>query len=716
MAKTTIGIDLGTSNSCVAIAGDGEPRVLNNARDEAITPSVVYFKEDGSIDVGLQAKVNVIHDPANTVYSAKRLIGRYFFSDEVKKAKAVYSYGIEEGPDHSIRIKIRDEVLSLAEISAMVLREMKQVAEGHVGDDIEGAVITVPAFFNDNQRQATRDAGQIAGLNILRILNEPTAAALAYGFGKELDQRVAVYDLGGGTFDISILEINNDVFEVLATAGDTYLGGDDFDDRIIDFLADRFVAEHKINLRNDPHAYERLKLQSEAIKKEFSKSEEVAYSIMDLAKDEEGNALSIEGTISLQEFTTLVMDLIQRTFKVCDEAMQQASLTNRDLDGIILVGGPTRLPLVRNSVKEYFQQEPKADIDPDKVVAVGAAIHAAALTSDNQDTHLLDVTPLTLRIGVAGGLAETIIEANTPIPIEQTRAFTTFQDYQETVKLRVYQGESRHAEENEMLGEFAFSGFETGRRGEVRIDVIFSINTDGIVEVTAMDPATGVKASTELTLSSGLSQEEIKEIMEVGRANDVVTETTIGTVNLVKMPRPQLVEADTLADDLDLDDLSGDLDLAANDLDDALSNDLGLDTSEELALDGGDKLNLGASDDLDAGDQGVGEAPGGVVLDDFAPDPAMEALIDENALDFDGDPDEGMKLDLDTGDSSNQADPSMLTGDENELELETDEDELELELDEKEPSQAEMQESRDLLFGDGDEDLSLTGDDEEKPE
>lgn len=709
MAKTTIGIDLGTSNSCVAIASEGEePCVLTNARDESITPSVVYFKEDGGIDVGMQAKVNVIHDPANTVYSAKRLIGRYFFSDEVKKAKAVYSYSIEEGPDHSVRIKIRDEVLSLAEISAMVLREMKQIAEGHVDNDIEGAVITVPAFFNDNQRQATRDAGQIAGLNVLRILNEPTAAALAYGFGKDLDQRVAVYDLGGGTFDISILEINNDVFEVLATAGDTYLGGDDFDDRIIDFLADRFVAEHKINLRNDPNAYERLKLQSEAIKKEFSKSEEVTYAIMDLARDEAGHSLSIEGTINIKEFTSLVMDLIQRTFKVCDEAMQQAGLTNRDLDGIILVGGPTRLPLVRNSVQEYFQQEPKANIDPDKVVAVGAAIHAAALTSENQDTHLLDVTPLTLRIGVAGGLAETIIEANTPIPIEQTRAFTTFQDYQETVKLRVYQGESRHAEDNEMLGEFAFSGFETGRRGEVRIDVIFSIDTDGIVEVTAMDPATGVKASTELTLSSGLSQDEIQQIMEVGRANDVVTETAIGSVNLVKMPRRQVNEVPSqanpvteellplpsaddqleLAGDLDLDDLGGDLDL------DAAAGGMELDANAGVATPGG-----------------------GIELDGFAPDPVIEALVDENSIDFEGNPDEALELDLEADpSSSNNMDISLITSDDPELELEIDESdgEMELELDDQEHGHVEMQESRDLLFGDAGEDLSL--EDEEKPE
>jgi hypothetical protein len=346
---------------------------------------------------------------------------------------------------------------------------------------------------------------------------------------------------------------------------------------------------------------------------------------------------------------------------------------------------------------------------------VGAAIHAAALTSDNQDTHLLDVTPLTLRIGVAGGLAETIIEANTPIPIEQTRAFTTFQDYQETVKLRVYQGESRLAEDNEMLGEFAFSGFETGRRGEVRIDVIFSINTDGIVEVTAMDPATGVKASTELTLSSGLSQDEIQHIMEVGRANDVITETAIGSVNLVKMPSQQVMEAPSqanqapeellplpsaddqleLADDLNLDDLAGGLDL------DAATEDLGLAPTPTGGL------------ELEA------EPVGGIELDDFAPDPAIEALIDENSVDFEEDPGEALDLELETGPSSNNTmDSSLLTGDEPELELEVDEsdDGLELELDDQDRDHVEIQESRDLLFGDVGEDLSLSEEDEEKPE
>jgi molecular chaperone DnaK len=520
MAEIAVGIDLGTSNSCVSIARGGNVEVLPNAYGEHVTASVVAFDEDGGVTVGNAAKANVIHDPVNTVSSAKRLIGRYYFSEEVKKAQAVYSYGIVEGPDHSLRIQIRDEQLSLPEISAMVLREMKNIAEEQLGQEVHKAVITVPAYFNDNQRQATKDAGRIAGLEVLRLLNEPTAAALAYGFGRGLTQRVAVYDLGGGTFDISVLEIGKDVFEVLSTCGDTYLGGDDFDDRLIDLLADEFVAKEGTNLRNDRFALEKLKIAAENAKKGLSVEEQVEIRIPDIANGPDGQPRSVERTITRPEYASLVMDLIQRTFKVCDEALQQANLIAGDLDGVILVGGSTRLTVIRESVSDYFQQEPKSDVDPDEVVAMGAAIHAASLVSTGeQDSYLLDVTPLSLRIGVAGGLAETVIERNTPVPIEQTRTFTTYQDFQESVKIRVFQGESRQAEENEMLGQFEFSGFKKARRGEVRIDVTFEINSDGIVNVTACDQETGQQASTQITLSSGLSEAEIGQIIDEGRTD-----------------------------------------------------------------------------------------------------------------------------------------------------------------------------------------------------
>jgi molecular chaperone DnaK len=518
--ELAIGIDLGTSNSCVAISDGRKVEVLRNSYGEATTASVVAFRDNQSVVVGNAARANLIHDPHNTVASAKRLIGRYSFSAEVKKAKERCAYKILEAENYGVRVGIRDEVFSVPEISAMVLREMKSVAEARLGREVTKAVITVPAYFNDNQRQATKDAGRIAGLEVLRLLNEPTAAALAFGFGRGLNQRVAVYDLGGGTFDISILEIGTDVFEVLATFGDTYLGGDDFDDRIMALLADEFLAKENIELRDDAFALEKLKLAAENAKCGLSVDDTVEINIPEIVTDTSGEALSIQRSLSQSEFTSLVMDLIQRTFKVCDEALQRAGMIARDLDGVILVGGPTRLPVIQKAVGEYFQQKPKAGVDPDQIVAMGAAIHAQSLASSQpQDAYLLDVTPLSLRIGVAGGLAETVIERNTPVPIEQSRNFTTVQDFQESVKIAVHQGESRSAKENELLGQFEFAGFERRRRGETTIEVTFEINGDGIVNVTAREPESGKQASTEITLSSGLSEDEIQQIIERGRTD-----------------------------------------------------------------------------------------------------------------------------------------------------------------------------------------------------
>jgi molecular chaperone DnaK len=546
MAEIAVGIDLGTSNSCVALARGGRVEVLPNSYGEHVTASVVHFSPEGAVLVGNAARAALIHDPHHTVASAKRLIGRYSFSEEVKKARAVYSYEIVDGPGHSVRVKIRDELFSLPEVAAMVLKEMKGIAEARVGKPVTQAVITVPAYFNDNQRQATKDAGRIAGLEVLRLLNEPTAAALAYGFGRGLTQRVAVYDLGGGTFDISILEIGQDVFEVLATCGDTYLGGDDFDDRIIDLLADEFVAKHGVNVRKDPYALEKLKFAAENAKRALSQDDEAEIRIPDIMRSAAGQPLTLEHTLTAKEFATLVGDLVQRTFKVCDEALQQAGLVPRDLEGVILVGGPTRLPLVRDAVAQYFGQAPKADVDPDHVVAMGAAIHAATLVDGNpQGAFLLDVTPLSLRIGVAGGMAETVIERNTPVPIEQTRSFTTYQDFQELVKIRVYQGESRKAEENELLGQFEFSGFKKLPRGQVRIDVTFAINSDGLVSVTAADRETGQRASTTITLASGLSAQELDAIVAEDRTQRVKTEA----------PRPAREATLEVLDDSELSSL-----------------------------------------------------------------------------------------------------------------------------------------------------------------
>ena len=541
MAQIAIGIDLGTSNSCVSVSRRGRVDVLPNAFGESTTASVVNIAADGSITVGNAAKANIIHDPKHTIYSAKRLIGRYFFSEEVKKARAICAYEIVEGENQSVRIRVRDEVFSLPEISAMVLREMKSIAEARLGQPVSKAVVTVPANFNDNQRQATKDAARIAGLEVLRILNEPTAAALAYGFGRGLHQRVAVYDLGGGTFDISILEIGDDVFEVLATSGDTFLGGDDFDDRVIDLLADHFLAEHKINLRNDRFALEKLKVAAEDAKKALSLEPSVEIRIPDVLTTPGGETLSLEYALSEREFASLVADLMQRTFKVCDEALQQAGMVSRDLDGVILVGGPTRLGVVRRGVRDYFQMEPRTDVDPDEVVAMGAAIHAASLLDQGSEAFLLDVTPLSLQIGVAGGLTEPVIERNTPVPIEQTRTFTTFNDFQQSVSIRVYQGESREASENELLGQFEFGGFRAGRRGEVEIDVTFEINTDGIVNVTARDRSTGEAASTRITLSSGLSESEISSIINRGVADRVTTDNIPAASAPAQPARDELV-------------------------------------------------------------------------------------------------------------------------------------------------------------------------------
>ena len=603
MAEIAIGIDLGTSNSCVAVARGKRVEVLPNAYGEHVTASVVHFAESGSVVVGNAARAALIHDPRHTVASAKRLIGRYSFSEEVKKARAVYSYEIVDGPGHSVRVRIRNELFSLPEIAAMVLKEMKLVAETRLGRPVTQAVITVPAYFNDNQRQATKDAGRIAGLEVLRLLNEPTAAALAYGFGRGLTQRVAVYDLGGGTFDISILEIGQDVFEVLATCGDTYLGGDDFDDRVIDLLADEFVAKHGVNVRKDPFALEKLKFAAENAKRALSVDDEAEIRIPEIAKSPAGVPLTLEHKLGAREFAALVGDLVQRTFKVCDEALGQAGLVPRDLDGVILVGGPTRLPLVREAVASYFGQPAKTDVDPDQVVAMGAAIHASTLIGGGtQDAFLLDVTPLSLRIGVAGGLAETVIERNTPVPIEQTRSFTTYQDDQEAVKIRVYQGESRKAEENELLGQFEFGGLDKRPRGHARIDVTFAINSDGLVNVTARDRETGRQASTAITLSSGLSAQELDSIVAEKRTDRVVSEPAPGTV---PAPAAQTGGELEVLDDADLDSL---LEADAEALDDIgagvvtpLCDDLGVELAtpaEEKLFESGD-FDLSSEDTQD---------------------------------------------------------------------------------------------------------------------
>jgi molecular chaperone DnaK len=514
-----VGIDLGTSYSCVAVVRDGTPQVIANPWGEHTHASVVSFLADGTVLVGNDAKKNVITNAENTVYSAKRLIGRFFFSDEVKKAKAVMPYGIVEGPNNSVRIKIGPRVFAIPEISALVLKEMRAIAEAALGQEVRKAVLTCPAYFNDNQRQATRDAGRIAGLEVLRIINEPTAAALAYGFGKDLSQKICVYDLGGGTFDVSILEIGKDVFEVIATAGDTYLGGDDFDDRIMTWLAEDFVARNDIDLRQNKLCLQLLKEAAEKAKIDVGRDGAAQVHVPSICQTPEGKVLDLQQTLPQEIFNRMVMDLVQRTFKVCDEALQSARLTAGDIDAVVLVGGPTRLPIIRNSVRHYFQKEPLTGIDPAQVVALGSSIQAAALLDGSaaaagQASYLLDVTPLSLRVGTVGGYTERIIEKNTPVPIERSKTFTTSRDGQEKVRIRVYQGESNRADGCELLGEFEFTGFRVANRGEVQIQVTFEIDPNGIVSVSAADAESGIRASTTIHLSSGLSEGDIQAAAE----------------------------------------------------------------------------------------------------------------------------------------------------------------------------------------------------------
>jgi molecular chaperone DnaK len=499
-----IGIDLGTSYSCVAVVSDGGPPVVvPNEWGERTHASVVSFLDDGSVLVGNNAKKNIITNAENTVYSAKRLIGRFFFSDEVKKAMAVMPYQILEGPNNAVRIGVGGRVFAVPEISALVLKEMRAIAETSLGREVRRAVVTCPAYFNDNQRQATKDAGRIAGLEVLRIINEPTAAALAYGFGKDISQRICVYDLGGGTFDVSILEIGRDVFEVLSTAGDTYLGGDDFDDRIMAWLADDFLRAHGLDLRQNRFCLQMLKEAGERAKIEVGRDGVAEVAVPGICQSPEGQVLDLRARLGADLFNKMVMDLVQRTFKVCDEALQSSRLTATDIDAVILVGGPTRLPIIRQGVRHYFQRDPLTGIDPDEVVAMGAAIQAAALLDAGaavagQASYLLDVTPLSLRVATVGGYTERIIHKNTPIPIEKSKTFTTSRDGQDRVRIRVVQGESNRVEECELLGEFEFSGFRVAKRGDV----------------SAMDRESSRRATTTISLSSGLSEQDLRAAVD----------------------------------------------------------------------------------------------------------------------------------------------------------------------------------------------------------
>ncbi|MGE3629398.1 MAG: molecular chaperone DnaK [Sandaracinaceae bacterium] len=516
--EKVIGIDLGTFNSCVAVVEGGTPIVIANRGGYKTTPSMVAITEAGKRLVGHIAKRQAVTNAENTVYAAKRLIGRKYDSSQVQNALTQAPYRIVEGPHNDPRIQLRDKVYSVPEISAMILQEMKMIAEDYLGQEVIKAVVTVPAYFNDGQRQATKDAGSIAGLDVIRIINEPTAAALAYGFGKNIDRTIAVYDLGGGTFDISIMEISSaGVFKVISTAGDTFLGGEDFDQRIIDWLVDGFKQETDIDLRQDRMAQQRLKDAAEKGKCELSSVVEVEVNLPFIISSARNEALHLQRLMTRQQLEELTSDLVERTVQICEMTLDEADLEKEDIEDVVLVGGMTRMPRVQTAVADFFEREPCKGVHPDEVVALGAAIQGAALVDESHDMVLLDVTPHTLGIMVVGGYFEELIPQNSTVPISRTKSFTTVRDNQTAVKILVMQGESRRAEENELLGEFILTGLRRAPAGEVEVEVTFEINADGIVSVHAKDLETGKEQSITVTSTSGLTQDELDDMMSDAR-------------------------------------------------------------------------------------------------------------------------------------------------------------------------------------------------------
>jgi molecular chaperone DnaK len=525
--EKVIGIDLGTTNSCVAIVENGVPTVIPNRGGYKTTPSMVAVTEAGKRLVGHIAKRQAITNAENTVYAAKRLIGRKWSSPQVKNAVATSSYRIVQGPHTDVRIVLREKDFSVPEISAMVLQEMKLIAEDYLGEPASKAVITVPAYFNDNQRQATKDAGEIAGLDVIRIINEPTAAALSYGFGKSVEKTVAIYDFGGGTFDISILEIGSSgIFKVVATAGDTFLGGEDVDARVIDWLVQGFREEHGIDLRQDRMALQRLKDAAEKAKCELSSVRETEVNLPFIISSGRNEALHLQRLLDRRTLEDLSADLIERTVDICRQTLVEARLEKNAIEDVILVGGMTRMPKIQEAVQAFFEREPNKGVHPDESVALGAGIQGAALVSEQQDMVLLDVTPHALGIMTQGGFFEELIPQNTTVPTHRTKIFTTSRDNQTAVKIVVMQGESERAEDNELLGEFILMGLRRAAKGMVEIEVTFEINADGIVSVHAKDLETGKEQSIEVTASSGLTRDEIKNMIDGAKDYMVERRTT----------------------------------------------------------------------------------------------------------------------------------------------------------------------------------------------
>jgi molecular chaperone DnaK len=506
-----IGIDLGTTNSCVAIMEGGDPKVIANVEGNRTTPSVVAFTDNDERLVGQIAKRQAVTNPTRTLHAIKRLIGRKFTDQEVKKSIDISPFKIVEGTGGSVSVDVNGKIYRPPEISAMVLAKMKQTAEEYLGEEVTDAVVTVPAYFNDSQRQATKDAGKIAGLNVLRIINEPTAASLAYGLDKKREEKIAVYDLGGGTFDVSILEIGDGVFEVKSTNGDTFLGGEDFDMRIVNWLADEFKREQGIDLRKDKMALQRLKEEAEKAKMELSTTVSTDINLPFITADASGpKHLNLK--LSRAKLESLVEDLVERTVGPCRTALKDAGLSAAEIDEVILVGGMTRMPMVQQKVKDIFGKEPHKGVNPDEVVAIGAAIQGGVLQGDVKDVLLLDVTPLSLGIETLGGVTTKLIEKNTTVPTKKSQVFSTAADNQPAVSIHVLQGEREMAADNKAIGRFELSDIPPAPRGVPQIEVTFDLDANGILSVSAKDLGTGKEQSIRITASSGLSKEEIERM------------------------------------------------------------------------------------------------------------------------------------------------------------------------------------------------------------
>ncbi len=517
MAKV-IGIDLGTTNSCIAVMDGKAPKIIENAEGARTTPSMVAFSDNGEKLVGQPAKRQAVTNPEHTFFAVKRLIGRRYDDPMVEKDKHLVPYKIVKGPNGDAWVEVDGEKYSPAQISAFILQKMKETAEAFLGTTVDQAVITVPAYFNDAQRQATKDAGKIAGLEVLRIINEPTAAALAYGLEKSEGKTIAVYDLGGGTFDISILEIGDGVFEVKSTNGDTFLGGEDFDMRLVNYLADEFKREQGIDLRGDKLALQRLKEAAEKAKIELSSSQQTEINLPFITADAKGpKHLAIKLTRS--KFEALVDDLVQRTVQPCIAALKDAGLAKGEIDEVVLVGGMTRMPKIQEIVKQFFGKEPHKGVNPDEVVAAGAAIQAGVLQGDVKDVLLLDVTPLSLGIETLGGVFTRLIERNTTIPTKKSQVFSTAEDSQSAVTIRVFQGEREMAADNKMLGQFDLVGLPPAPRGVPQIEVTFDIDANGIVNVSAKDKGTGKEQQIRIQASGGLSDADIEKMVKDAEAH-----------------------------------------------------------------------------------------------------------------------------------------------------------------------------------------------------